>query len=268
MELGEKIRTARLEAGLSQRQLCGDTITRNMLSLIEHGSARPSMDTLRVLASRLGKPISFFLDEEAVTSPNQGTMADARAAFQAAQWEQTLEFLKQYQGPDPVFEEEHALLEMLCLLEAAEQALREERRPYSLRLLEQAGEIRGLYCGPELERRRLLLLARAAPETLSAVAASLPSLDPELQLRARAALEAREPHQALAYLAATEDQDAPAHQLLQGEARFVLRDYETAALHFLRAEEAFPGQVVPRLEICYRELGNYQKAYEYACKQR
>ena len=43
MELGEKILQARLEAGLSQRQLCGEEITRNMLSLIEHGNAKPSM---------------------------------------------------------------------------------------------------------------------------------------------------------------------------------------------------------------------------------
>ena len=52
MELGEKIKQARLEAGLSQRQLCGDTVTRNMLSQIENGSARPSMDTLRFFAAR------------------------------------------------------------------------------------------------------------------------------------------------------------------------------------------------------------------------
>ena len=63
MELGQRLRQARLEAGLSQRQLCGEVITRNMLSQIENGSARPSMETLRYLASRLGKPISFFLEE-------------------------------------------------------------------------------------------------------------------------------------------------------------------------------------------------------------
>ena len=34
MELGEKLRRARLEAGFSQRALCGDEITRNMLSQI------------------------------------------------------------------------------------------------------------------------------------------------------------------------------------------------------------------------------------------
>ena len=51
MELGEKLRLARQEAGLSQRQLCGDVITRNMLSQIENGSAKPSMETLRYSAS-------------------------------------------------------------------------------------------------------------------------------------------------------------------------------------------------------------------------
>jgi transcriptional regulator with XRE-family HTH domain len=60
MELGEKLRQARLEAGLSQRQLCGEEITRNMLSLIENGSAKPSMKTLQYLAARLGKASAIF----------------------------------------------------------------------------------------------------------------------------------------------------------------------------------------------------------------
>ena len=64
MELGRKILQAREAAGLSQRQLCGDVITRNMLSRIEHGTVRPSVSTLTYLAERLGKPISYFLDEE------------------------------------------------------------------------------------------------------------------------------------------------------------------------------------------------------------
>ena len=63
VELGEKIRLMRLEAGLSQRQLCGDVITRNMLSQIEHGTAKPSMKTLCYLSEQLGKPVSFFLEE-------------------------------------------------------------------------------------------------------------------------------------------------------------------------------------------------------------
>ena len=77
MELGSLLKQARLEAGLSQRQLCGEEITRNMLSRIENGSARPSMGTLRYLAARLGKPVSFFLGEAAV-SPNGACLTRAR----------------------------------------------------------------------------------------------------------------------------------------------------------------------------------------------
>ena len=80
MELGQRIKAARLEAGLSQRQLCGDTITRNMLSLIESGRARPSMDTLCYFATKLQKPVGYFLEEQAVLSPNQQAMASARNA--------------------------------------------------------------------------------------------------------------------------------------------------------------------------------------------
>ena len=34
------------------------------------------------------------------------------------------------------------------------------------------------------------------------------------------------------------------------------------------AEAEYPRAVWPMLETCYRELGNFQKAYEYVCKQR
>ena len=53
MDLGPRLKEARLEAGLSQRALCDGIVTRNMLSQIENGSARPSMDTLRQLSQRL-----------------------------------------------------------------------------------------------------------------------------------------------------------------------------------------------------------------------
>mgnify|MGYP002509098608 CR=1 FL=1 len=43
MELGQRLKAARLEMGLSQRQLCGDVITRNMLSQIENGRVEPSL---------------------------------------------------------------------------------------------------------------------------------------------------------------------------------------------------------------------------------
>lgn len=63
MTMGEKLRAARLEAGLSQRQLCQGLITRNMLSQIENGSAKPSLPTLQALAARLDKHVQYFLED-------------------------------------------------------------------------------------------------------------------------------------------------------------------------------------------------------------
>ena len=45
MTLGQKLKKARLDRGLTQAQVVGDRITRNMLSQIENDQASPSMRT-------------------------------------------------------------------------------------------------------------------------------------------------------------------------------------------------------------------------------
>lgn len=42
MTLGQKLRQTRLSKGLSQSQVAGDCVTRNMLSQIENDQASPS----------------------------------------------------------------------------------------------------------------------------------------------------------------------------------------------------------------------------------
>ena len=64
MTLGEKIKKARLKAGLTQRTLAGDKITRNMLSSIESGNANPSMDTLKYLADELKIPMEYLVSDD------------------------------------------------------------------------------------------------------------------------------------------------------------------------------------------------------------
>jgi transcriptional regulator with XRE-family HTH domain len=188
MGLGEKIKAARLEAGLSQRQLCGDTVTRNMLSLIENGAARPSMDTLRVFAARLGKTVSYFLEEDAVVSPNQQVMAEARRAWKENRPESVLEVLKTYREPDELFQSERKLLESLATLTLAEDAGKQGRDVYARQLLEELEIGPQDYCARELQRRRKLLLGELAPEKLAKICRELPELDEELLLRAKDAL--------------------------------------------------------------------------------
>ena len=157
MEFGEKLRQARLEAGLSQRQLCGEMITRNMLSQIESGKARPSMSTLQYLAARLGKPVGYFLQEDTVLSPNVAIMEQARQAFAAKHYQQVLQLLQDYQQPDAMFDQEYGYLMALAALEQAATAMDRSDALQAVPLLEQLH--RGsIYYREDMERRRKNLL--------------------------------------------------------------------------------------------------------------
>ena len=95
MELGEKLRLARLEAGLSQRALCGDEITRNMLSRIENGAAREIVRVTGYMAGK-GLIVSRAQDNTTPTSFPNG-------ACVSVVWtpQQLLDFLGGQQAPQP-----------------------------------------------------------------------------------------------------------------------------------------------------------------------
>lgn len=262
MELGQRIRQARQEAGLSQRQLCQDLITRNMLSQIENGSAKPSMDTLQNLAARLGKSVGYFLDEQQSKLPNQAVLERAR---QAAGLEQ-LRILEGYRGPDPVFDPERWLMETLACLELAQRAITEEKFSYARSLLERAkaaGEQTSYYT--EQLHRQWLLLCFEAGLPARELAPQLPSQDLALLLLATDALERKDGQAAGRYLDAAQEQ-TPKWHYLRAAAWEILEDYDKAIAHYLQAQET--AQVLSALERCYLAKGDYKQAYFYACKQR
>lgn len=265
MELGQKLLGARQEAGLSQRQLCGDVITRNMLSQIEHGTARPSMATLQYLAGRLGKPVSYFLEEELEISPNQGLMAHARRAYAERKWEEVRTILAGFQQPDEIFALEYRYLLGNTTLKAAAQAIRQQKLLYARALLQDLEPITVEF--RELERSRLLLLASISETGISELCSCLPSMDEELFVRARAALEQKQWDRGLSLLAAME-RDTPEGNLLAGRLLAAKGDYKAASKSLVLAEEAYPKESAELLETCFRELGDFKQAYFYACKQR
>src|ERR671924_1779064 len=63
--IGERIRRARLAAGLTQQQLAGDRYTKAYISALENGIARPSMAALDYLAPRLGTTASALVNNPA-----------------------------------------------------------------------------------------------------------------------------------------------------------------------------------------------------------
>lgn len=265
MSLGETLRQARLEAGLSQRALCGDEITRNMLSRIENGVAQPSMRTLQYLAGRLGKPMSYFLDEQAVVSSNQQVMERARRLYDLGLFDEALEAFTGYAEPDPVYDREKALLAVLIRLALAEQAIAQRKTQYARDLLE-ATDTTGVYCAEALKRQKILLLGRLGGN--KRLCSQLPSLDEELSLRAAEAIWQGDIRRGTHLLEAMQRRDSPKWMLLRGKACIAENACQNATQYLRRAEEAFPEEVIPLMEHCYRELGDYKQAYLYACKQK
>jgi len=83
MNIGEKIRMLRTSKLMTQSELAGSEITRNMLSRIENGAAQPSLDTLRYLAKKLNVSPGFLLaeggDEQIYLKHNE--MRDIKTAY-------------------------------------------------------------------------------------------------------------------------------------------------------------------------------------------
>ncbi len=267
MELGERLRQARLEKGLSQRQLCGDEITRNMLSQIENGSAKPSMDTLRYLAGQLGKSVGYFLEEE-TASPNQSVMEAARTAWKDRDCQQVLSVLQDYTPADSAYDDEKGLLEILALLKQAEDALAEGRIALAEAGLVKVTERKEttLYYTQGLEKRRLELLFQINPEQAKSLVRGLPDFTDELLLRAGAALSEGNILSAGRILDAALPTDNPAWHLLRGKVYMQAEAYSSAIAHFQKAQQG--KEVLALLERCHRELEDYKMAYHYACKLR
>ena len=76
------------------------------------------------------------------------------------------------------------------------------------------------------------------------------------------------PQQTQALLEAVEDQTGPSWCMLRGELYFRVGQFREAARCFHGAEQAYPRETAQKLEHCYRELEDYKRAYEYACKQK
>jgi len=61
--LGQRIRQARQELGLTLTAVAGKDFTRAFLNQVELGRSQPSTQTLRIIAQRLQRPIDYFLEE-------------------------------------------------------------------------------------------------------------------------------------------------------------------------------------------------------------
>jgi tetratricopeptide (TPR) repeat protein len=86
--LGERVRSARREAGLSQAKLAGDELTKGFISQIESGLVRPSIRSLQHIASTLGRPLDYFIADEPLAATKRVTFhrLAAEAAAERLDW--------------------------------------------------------------------------------------------------------------------------------------------------------------------------------------
>ena len=88
MNIGEKIRDLRVAKLMTQADLAGDRITRNMLSCIENGAAQPSLSTICYIAGRLNVPVGFLLAEEGdeMVYRKMNSLSNIKRAYAAGDW--------------------------------------------------------------------------------------------------------------------------------------------------------------------------------------
>ena len=67
--VGSRLKAARIARGLTQQQLANGVASKGFISLVERDRLNPSLPKLRLLADRLGQPLSHFVHEAVPQDP-------------------------------------------------------------------------------------------------------------------------------------------------------------------------------------------------------
>lgn len=120
--LGERIRAARHERGLSQSQLAGAELTKGFISQVESGLVRPSLRSLQLLATRLGKSLDYFLGDETLAAEKRVAFHQlaARAAAERRDWQTVRAEVTLAMEQTPTAKAQVVLLDLLAAADIAE----------------------------------------------------------------------------------------------------------------------------------------------------
>ncbi|HHT53928.1 MAG TPA: helix-turn-helix domain-containing protein [Clostridiales bacterium] len=142
MRIGEKIRRIRTAKVMTQKQLAGDRITRNMLSRIECGVATPSLETLLYIAERLNVSPGYLLaeGEDERMYLKMYRIENIRRAFRGGEFEicRDLCLASGLEGDDEI-----NLVLAECCAKIAKERFREGKLRSAVRYFEEAVEYAG-----------------------------------------------------------------------------------------------------------------------------
>lgn len=163
-ELGKRIKEARIAKKMTQSEVVGDFITRNMLSQIESGTATPSIRTLEYLCEVLELPMKQLITDK--PEDEIALLLQAKSLLLRESFSQVLELCRSF--PEELSDEFHAILARACLGAAKQQAAQgnyKEAAELTERALDNTQK--GIYANDTLKTEAVLLLNEIAEKLSS-----------------------------------------------------------------------------------------------------
>lgn len=163
--LGKRIKEARMAKKMTQAEVVGSFITRNMLSQIESGTATPSVNTLEYLSRVLEVPMTYLMPAEAdgECTDCAALLTYAKQLFFSGEYEQIIE-LKDSTG---TLEDEFNAIKAKAYLELAEKFTGDEsaeKMQAAVNYAKFAAELsqKGIYSNEAVKTEAMLVLNNLA----------------------------------------------------------------------------------------------------------
>ena len=271
MLLGEKIKLARQAKKITQSELAGDTVTRNMVSRIETGTANPSLDTIKHLAQRLSVPVSYLLseDDDLLFYEKKEKMAAIYTAYKTKDYSYCIEKIDSLSGLD----NELAFILANSLLERGKLNLARGSLQSAMKDFRRTEEIIGLTVLDTLHISTVLKMYKSSASNIQAPL--LEFNDAEYASGLHNSFD----YDMYRYLVQDYDYEFKNDSMrYHAMAKKLIRErkYSDAVPRLLQACEKMAAQgynsfvlfsVYTDLEQCYKQLFDFENAYRYASKR-
>lgn len=165
-ELGKRIKEARLAKKMTQTEVVGTFITRNMLSQIESGIATPSLKTLEYLAGVLDIPVQTLIPDGRGEPTDPDTDADklweAKQHYTNGQYDLAVELAESLVNGK--FSDEGYAIAARCYMSMAADCEKAGDISKAADLAQKADDLadKGIYASREVKTSCTLLLNRIA----------------------------------------------------------------------------------------------------------
>lgn len=288
MNIGEKIKRLRLEKFMTQAELAGSQITRNMLSLIEKGKAIPSLQTLMYLADKLNVSAGYLLAEEGEVAffGKAEQISEIRLAYKKQNYRICFDLCRKLSASAGEDDELNLLMAESCFEIAKEEFFADRLRSACAKLDEAVQYAsRCAYHTEHIQAVAELYFDYLETFSPSFVSEYIDTSDPILKLPgyvplqddfcrymlALKALEMGEGRFLQLYLEQAKDRAFPLVKHILALECMEKGEYELAANYLsdiLRSDDSIPGTVLyyvfGNLEDCCRKLKNLKNAKLYA----